>query len=91
MDSDWDFFFWFYKNFFKDFFFMQTTFKVFIEFVAVLLLFFMFCFFGRKACRILASQPVIQPILPALELSIIFYRSLHVVADGKFSLFFVAE
>ena len=35
-----------------------ATFKVFIEFVAILLLFFcVFCFFGQEACEILAPRP----------------------------------
>ena len=53
------------KRFF--FFLMWTIFKVFIECVAILLLLFMFCFFGRKACGIFASQPGSKPALPALE------------------------
>ena len=52
------------------FFLMWTTFKVFIEFVTILLLFYVldfFFFFGRKACRILVPGPGIQPAPPALE------------------------
>ena len=44
---------------------MWTIFKVFIEFVTTLLLLFMF--FGCEACGILASQPGIEPVPPALE------------------------
>ena len=47
--------------FFKEFF-MWTIFKVFIEFVIILLL-----FYGHKACGILAPQPGIEPVPPALE------------------------
>ena len=43
---------------------MWTIFKVFIEFVTVLLLFW---FFGREACGILAPRPGIEPAPPALE------------------------
>ena len=46
---------------------MWTIFKVFIEFVTILLPFFMFWFFGHKACGILASQPGTEPTPPALE------------------------
>ena len=46
---------------------MWTIFKVFIEFVTILLLFSVFWFFGCKACGILAPQPGIEPALPALE------------------------
>ena len=41
-------------GFFLDYFFMWTIFKVCIEFVTILILFFMFWFFVRKACGILA-------------------------------------
>ena len=46
---------------------MWTIFKVFIEFVTILLLFYVLVFFGRKACGILAPRPGIEPVLPALE------------------------
>ena len=46
---------------------MWTIFKVFIECVTVLLLLFMLCFFGHKACGILAPRPGIKPTPPALE------------------------
>ena len=47
---------------------MWTIFKVFIEFISVLLLLFMFWFFGPKAsCGVLAPQPGIEPEPPALE------------------------
>ena len=45
---------------------MWTTFKVFIEFVTILLLFFFLCF-GPKECGILAPWPEIESTLPALE------------------------
>ena len=41
-------------------------FKVFVEFVTILLLFFVW-FFHHKACGILAPQVEIEPIPPALE------------------------
>ena len=42
-------------------------FKVFIEFVKILLLFYVFWFFGCEACGILAPWPRIKPTPPALE------------------------
>ena len=44
-------------------------FKVFIEFITILFLFFflMFWFFGIEACGILAPQPEIEPAPSALE------------------------
>ena len=54
-------------NFFKRFFFlMWNIFKVFIEF-ATILFWFMFWYFGHKACGILAPQPGIEPTPSALE------------------------
>ena len=57
--------------FFLDFFFfflIWTIFKVFIEFVTILLPgFFMFCFFGSEVCGTLTPQPGIEPAPPALE------------------------
>ena len=47
--------------FFKIFFLMWTIFKVFIEFVTILLLFYVFSFFGCEACGILAPQPGMEP------------------------------
>ena len=47
--------------------FYLTIFKVFIEFTTILLLWFMFWFFGHKACGILVSQSEIEPAPPALE------------------------
>ena len=52
--------------FLKDFL-MGTIFKVFIEFVIILLLLFMFWFCGHEACGILALQPGIKPTPSALE------------------------
>ena len=46
---------------------MWTIFKVFIEFVTILFLFYVFGFFGREACGILAPQPGIEPTPHALE------------------------
>ena len=45
---------------------MWTIFKVFIEFVIILLLFYVLDF-GHEACGILAPWPGIEPALPALE------------------------
>ena len=52
--------------FLRIFFLMWTIFKVFIEFVTILLL-FMFWFFGHKACGILAPWRGIDPASPTLE------------------------
>ena len=49
---------------------MWTIFKVFTEFVAVLLLFYVLVFFGWEACGILAPCPGIEPVPPALESNI---------------------
>ena len=46
---------------------MWTSFKVFIEFVTILLLFYVFGFFGHKARGILTPQPGIKPAPAALE------------------------
>ena len=46
---------------------MWSIFKVFFEFVAILLLFFVFWFFGPKACGVLAPCPGIESPPPALE------------------------
>ena len=51
--------------FFKDFF-NGDHFKVFIEFIIILFL-FVFQFFGHKTSGILAFQPGIKPVPPALE------------------------
>ena len=48
--------------------FMWTTFKVFIEFVTVLLLFYVLgFFFDHEVCRILAPWPEIEPTLLSLK------------------------
>ena len=47
-------------------FLMWTIFKVFIEFVTILLPFYVLVF-GPKACGILALRPGIEPAPPALE------------------------
>ena len=54
---------------------MWTIFKVFIEFVTILFLFyvFMFWFFSLKACGILATWSGIEPALPALEGKVPYY------------------
>ena len=46
---------------------MWTIFKVFIEFVTILLLCYVFGFFWPEACGILAPRPGIEPAPPALE------------------------
>ena len=48
---------------------MWTIFKVFTEFVTILLL-FMFWFFDYKACRILAPRPGMDPTPTALEANV---------------------
>ena len=67
----------------RDFFFfflIQTIFKVFIEFVTILLpfhglfvfrVFFFFWFYGPEACKILAQQPRIEPTPPVLECKVL--------------------
>ena len=49
------------------FFLLWTTFKIFIEFVTTLHLFYVFWLFGPKACEILPPQAGIEFIPPALE------------------------
>ena len=44
---------------------MWTIFKVFIEFVTILLV--LFWFFGHEACGIIAPRPGIEPAPSALE------------------------
>ena len=46
---------------------MWTIFKICIAFVTVLLLFYVFHFFGHQACGTLASQPEFKPVPPAVE------------------------
>ena len=46
---------------------MWTIFKVFIEFVPILFLFYALFFFGHEACGILASLPGMESTPPALE------------------------
>ena len=50
---------------------MQTIFKVFSEFVAVLFLFYVLVF-GHQACRILAPRPGIKPGPPTLEGQVLY-------------------
>ena len=45
---------------------MGTIFKVFIEFVTLLLLFYGFWPLGQEACGILVPRPGTEPTLPAL-------------------------
>ena len=46
---------------------MWAIFKVFIELVTILLLLFMFSFFGPEACGILGLQQGMEPTPPAFE------------------------
>ena len=46
---------------------MWTIFKVFIDFVTILLLLLMFGYFGREAYGILVPGPGIEPSSPSLE------------------------
>ena len=46
---------------------MWTIFKVFIEFVTILLLFYVLFFWVCEACGILTPRPGIEPAPPALE------------------------
>ena len=48
-------------------FFMQTIFKVFIKFVAILFLLFIFWLIGWEACAILVPWTGIEPTPPTLE------------------------
>ena len=50
---------------------MWIIFKIFIEFATTLLLFYVFWFFGPKACDILAPRPGIEPSPSVLEGEII--------------------
>ena len=45
---------------------MWTIFKIFIEFVTMLPLFYVFWYFGQEACGILAPQPGIEPTAPCI-------------------------
>ena len=53
--------------FVKVFFFDVYHFKVFIEFITVLILFYVVFFSGHEACRILAPWPGMEPTSLALE------------------------
>ena len=46
--------------------FIWAIFTLFIEFVTILLLFYVLVF-GQKACGILVPQPAVEPAPPALE------------------------
>ena len=61
---------------------MWTIFKVFIEFVTILLLFY-FGVFGRKARGISAPGPGIKPLPPALEGKVLNHRSSREVPMSK--------
>ena len=61
-------FFFFFCKFFKKIFLVWTIFKVFIEFVTILLLFYVLVFiFGPEAWGFLVHLPGIKPTPPALE------------------------
>ena len=68
---------------------MWTVCKVFIEVVAVLLLLYVFWVLGHKAYGILAPQPGIELILPALGSKVLTTgppgKSLHVYFSKLFS------
>ena len=64
---------------------MWTIFKVFIEFVTTLLLFYVFWFFGREACGVSAPWPGVEPAPPALE-----GKVLTTGPPGKSLLFFLS-
>ena len=49
------------------FFLMWVIFKVFIEFVTTLLLFYILGFFGRETCGILVLRPGIERVPPVSE------------------------
>ena len=46
---------------------MWNNFKVFTEFVTILLLFYVLIIFGRKVCETLALSPGIKPVAPGLD------------------------
>ena len=53
------------------FFLSGPVFKVFIEFVTILLLFYVLAFWPRRMCDILASQPGMEPTPPILECEVL--------------------
>ena len=55
---------------------MWTIFKVFIEFVTIWFLFYVFFFFGHKACEVLAPWLGIETIYSALEGIVLTIRPL---------------
>ena len=54
---------------------MSIIFKVFVEFVTILLLFYVNWFFGCKACGILASQPGMEPSTSAIGSKSLNYQT----------------
>ena len=53
---------------------MWTTFKAFIEFITILLLFYVLFFFGCEVCVILVPWIGIKPAPPALEREVLKTR-----------------
>ena len=49
------------------YFLMWTSFKVYVEFVTIMLLFYVSVFFGHEARGISAPLPGVEPAPPALE------------------------
>ena len=70
---------------------MWSIFKVFIDFVIILLLLFMFRSVGHEACGISVPQPVIKPAPPALEGNVLTTgppgKSLHLFSHTVLCLF----
>ena len=77
--------------FFYKVFFMWSIFKVFIDFVIILLLLFMFWSAGREACGISVPQPAIKPAPPVLEGDVLTTgppgKSLHLFSRTVLCLF----
>ena len=57
---------------------MRIILKVLIEFLTILLLFYVFWCFGYKARGILASRPAIEPALPVLESKVLTWTTREV-------------
>ena len=70
--------------FFGGVFLMWTIFKVFMEFVTILFLSYVLGF-GHEACRILAPQPGIKPVAPALEGEVLTTKARKVLSSSPFN------
>ena len=55
------------------FFWIQTIFKVYVEFVTILLVFYILFFYGPEDCGILAPLPGLEPAHPTLEGDVLTY------------------